>query len=243
MKISFVLVFFRLILGLKIYEPPKSQPPYWADPRIHMFGNDNWFHATVAPIFTTALDKCVYKDSLRAHVCKKYLLPCLPAANATILDIGCGAGLSTEALASVFRDCRVIGIDTSAEMLKVASRRKQLRNMQYELGNGHYYGLEKIDMSLISFMFHEAPQQARISMLQRLSQSVQTVVVLDISQDYTPSRQMLYGEPYLYDYLENIDFDIKKTFKHVFKFVVVPKHATLWVATNNDTTWLHNFQQ
>tara|TARA_B100000482_G_scaffold192482_1_gene181035 strand:- start:12733 stop:13461 length:729 start_codon:yes stop_codon:yes gene_type:complete len=241
MKIS-LLVFFRSILGLKFYEPPKSQPPYWADPRIHMFGNDNWFHANVAPIFTTALDQCVYKDSLRSHICKKYLLPCLPASNATILDIGCGAGLSTEALANSFKSCRVIGIDTSAEMLKVASRRKQSSNIQYELGNGHYYELEQIDVSFISFMFHEVPQQARISMLQRLSHSVQTVVVLDICQDYTPSKQMLFGEPYLYDYLENIDFDIKKSFRHVFKYVVVPKHATLWIATNQDSAWIQRLQ-
>ena len=74
---------------------------------------------------------------------------------------------------------------------------------------------------------------ARLSMLKRLSQSVETVAVLDISQDYKPSRTMLYGEPYLLDYLENINNDMEKCFKHVFKYVIIPKHATLWIGRND----------
>ena len=238
MKVSIALLFFKYLpnWALGLYKAPKSQPPYWADARIHMFGNDNWLHANVAPFFTSALDMCVYNDNIRTHVCKTYLDPHV-TTNSTILDIGCGTGMSTESLASTFEDSHVIGIDTSAQMLKVASRRlikqKHFKNVKYELGNGHYYSLDNIDVSLISFMFHEAPRDARVSMLKRLSEAVETVAVLDISQDYSPSRQMLYGEPYLYDYLENIDTDMEHTFKFVSKYVLVPKHATLWLATNN----------
>lgn len=228
----FLLFNFLPIFCLKAYKAPKLHPPYWSDPRIHMFGNDNLFHANIAPFFTHVLDRCVYKENLRNYVCETYLKPYIKT-NSSILDIGCGTGISTESIATSFRNCSVIGIDTSTQMLKVASRQRKYSNIKYEFGNGHYYTLNNTDMSFISFVFHEVPRDARLSMLRRLSKSIKTVVVLDISQDYIPSRQMLYGEPYLYDYLEHINTDIENIFKFVSKYIIVPNHATLWIATNN----------
>jgi len=34
--------------------------PYWDDPRIHNFGNNNWFSAFVAPLATKLIDLSAY---------------------------------------------------------------------------------------------------------------------------------------------------------------------------------------
>lgn len=225
-----------MICGLTygvMYKAPISQPPYWADPRIHMFGNDSPFHATVAPLFTGFLDSCIYNTNLRTHASKEILSKFLMRDNSTILDIGCGTGPSSRSLSLSFPKSKIFAIDTSSQMLEVASSQRSNHNINYEFGNGHYYSLDNIDMATLMFVLHEAPRDARLSMLKRLSQSVETVAVLDISQDYKPSRTMLYGEPYLLDYLENINNDMEKCFKHVFKYVIIPKHATLWIGRND----------
>jgi len=241
-KVTKPSVMFRKILyslicsltrGIKMYKAPISQPPYWADPRLHMFGNYNSFHANVAPIFTEMLDRFVYNTNLRKHVCEEILSKFLPANNSSILDVGCGSGVSSFSLSTSFNKSNIYAIDTSFEMLKVASSQRSNKNLNYEFGNVHYYSLDNIDMATLMFVLHEVPRDARLSMLKRLSKSVDTVAVLDISQDYSPSRGMLYGEPYLFDYLENINNDMEKSFKCVFKYDIIPKHATLWIGRND----------
>lgn len=54
------------------------------------------------------------------------------------LDVGCGTGLFSIALARALADCRVVGLDLSTGMLRVARRqaaRHSLANVAFELGN------------------------------------------------------------------------------------------------------------
>jgi ubiquinone/menaquinone biosynthesis C-methylase UbiE len=73
----------------------------------------------------------------------------------TILDLGCGTGRFSEALAVHF-DAEVIGIDPSKKMLEQARRKRRDRRIQYELGCGESIPLpdNSVDLIFMSMIFH-----------------------------------------------------------------------------------------
>jgi len=70
-------------------------------------------------------------------------------ARRVCLEIGCGAGRVTWALANRFQ--RVIGIDVSDEMLDFARERVKARNVEFVRGSG--VDLNVIDTNGVSFVF------------------------------------------------------------------------------------------
>ena len=74
----------------------------------------------------------------------------------TILDLGCGTGRFTEALAAQF-DAEVVGIDPSTKMLDQArSKRRDYSRVWYEPGRGEAIPLlnDSIDLIFMSMTFH-----------------------------------------------------------------------------------------
>ena len=73
----------------------------------------------------------------------------------TILDLGCGTGRFSEALAVRF-DAEVIGIDPSKKMLEQARRKRRDRRIRYEIGRGESIRLpaNSVDVICMSMIFH-----------------------------------------------------------------------------------------
>lgn len=210
----------------------KPGPPYWSDPRIHTFGNNNWIHALVAPTFTNSLDKYVYGGNLR-ELCLEYFVKPIIDEPKVILDIGCGTGMSSVAINKVWNNSKITAVDTSHQMISCAKAFQHKKNIQYLHENGHFYGVdEKKDLSTIMFMLHETPQCARLDLLKKLSETSSLTVVVDIATNYSPSEAMLWGEPFLLEYQKNIDTDFKNNFKYVQRHTLVPDHAIMWIASN-----------
>src|SRR5437879_2230437 len=67
----------------------------------------------------------LWMNVVSAHVRKQHIK--------TILDLGCGTGRFSEALAVRF-NAEVIGIDASQKMLEVARRKRRDRRIRYEPG-------------------------------------------------------------------------------------------------------------
>lgn len=167
-------------------------------PHIHMLGNRGFWgsiHAKIAPAFTHFIDKEVYGVEIRKKVLEKY-------QNKTILDMGCGTGISTA--------YNGIGIDTSPEMLSEAKRLYPEKEFYY--GNAENYRPDKaIDIVTCMFMLHEVPSLYRDKILNNARRIAgEKVIVVDISPDYVPSKLMLMGEPYILDYLEHIQPELKE---------------------------------
>ncbi len=72
-----------------------------------------------------------------------------------ILDLGCGTGRFSEALAVYFRS-EVIGIDPSEKMLERAREKKRDGRVTYQHGSAEAISLpsESVDMILMSMSFH-----------------------------------------------------------------------------------------
>jgi len=172
-------------------------PPYWRDPRIHNLGNvglGGWVHALFAPIATSAIDTLAYKGvDIRAK-----LLSNIP--DDSVVDLCCGTGTSTTA--------NGIGIDTSGEMLTMAGIR--YRHKHFEYGNAETWGeTDGAAVATVMFALHEMPREGRRAVLRNaLRVASRHVLVVDIAPHYEPSVSMLTGEPYILEYLENIQQDI-----------------------------------
>jgi len=73
----------------------------------------------------------------------------------TILDLGCGTGRFSEALAVRF-DAEVVGLDPSNKMLEQARRKRRDARVRYELGRGEEIPLpdNSVDLIFMSMVFH-----------------------------------------------------------------------------------------
>ncbi len=67
---------------------------------------------------------------------KRRLVAMLPAlASPVCIDLACGTGDVTFALAERYRQGRVIGVDLTAPMIEVARLRSQLANVEFQVGD------------------------------------------------------------------------------------------------------------
>jgi ubiquinone/menaquinone biosynthesis C-methylase UbiE len=73
----------------------------------------------------------------------------------TILDLGCGTGRFSEALADHF-NAEVVGVDPSTKMLDQARTKQRDRHVRYELGRAEAIPLpdDSVDLIFMSMIFH-----------------------------------------------------------------------------------------
>lgn len=214
--------------------------PYWFDERIHRFGNigvGGWFHALVAPLVTNLIDRLSYDGvdvRKRAHA--------LIRPGSTVLDLCCGTGFSTPAGAT--------GVDTSDCMLGMAKFVHS--DCTFVTGNAETYG-EPFSKDVVTIMFamHEMPRDARKRVLANAARIARhEVVVVDIDpvfklamdptfkQDFrsrVQSESFLSGEPYVLEYLKNIDADVKACARargwQSSDSAIMPGHVRMWKMT------------
>ena len=80
----------------------------------------------------------------------------------TILDLGCGTGRFSEALAIQF-DAEVVGVDPSRKMLEQARRKQRDPRVRYGLGRGEAIPLpdNSVELIFISMIFHHLVDPSR----------------------------------------------------------------------------------
>jgi SAM-dependent methyltransferase len=199
-------IIFKNILALKI------PPPYYYNPCIHNMGNTGvmgTLHAIAAPLFTKVIDKKAYNGrDVRKEIYNEL--------DGSILDLCCGVGFSTKP--------GQIGIDTSKEMLKFANFYNP--GSQYLFGNAENYGEDNsYDYVTCMFSFHEMPNEGHSKIIENsIRIAKKEIIIVDISTNYTPSKLMLAGEPYISNYIDTIDF-LLKDFN---KTTLIQNHVDVW---------------
>ena len=210
-------------------------------PKIHTFGNTGLLgaiHAALAPLETKLIDFSAYRGENVRITIAKGLRQKVGKANANVLDLCCGVGMSTRALQGAFQDAAVIlGVDTSKEMIAMAellSSDSELAKFIVDKPKRTFYGScspdflvgnaeetnllpEVFDSVTIMYSFDEVPHDGRYHLKEacHLLADSCTLAVIDIRRNYEPSPTMLAGEPHV---LEN-KVNNQKQLIAILKFV------------------------
>lgn len=188
--------------------------PYWYNPVIHNLGNTGFLgniHAMATPCITKFIDKKAYSGiDIRKKVYED--------TSGTTCDLCCGTGFSTKPGNT--------GVDTSKEMLRFANFYNP--GSRYLFGNAETYGKDlEFDIVTCMFAFHEIPEEGHRKILNNaLRISKRSVIIVDISTDYKPSKLMLAGEPYTLDYIQNID-NLMESYSFE-KINLIKGHVDIW---------------
>ena len=110
-----------------------------------------------------------------------------------ILDLGCGTGRFSEALAAQF-NVEVAGVDPSVKMLRVASEKRRHPLVYYERGRAEQIPLadESVDLVFISMSMHHFADRAAAARECRRVLSKRGSVVIR-----TPTREQIASYPYV----------------------------------------------
>lgn len=227
-----ILIFILNFLPFcKSLDRPSIYYPY--HPKIHNFGNVGFggrIHALLARPATKLIDIVAYNgENIRNKIIGN-----LDIENPKIIaDFACGVGISTEALLNRYSNASISGIDTSTEMLDIANLFAK-KEINYILDNIEFLQLEtKANLITIMFTMHEIPEESRKHVLLNAYENLEkngSLLIVDIALDYKPSKIMLDGEPYVENYLKNIQNEIKNLFPNNHnQSVVLKNHVTKWL--------------
>ena len=101
-------------------------------------------------------------------------------------------------------------------------------------GNAENYGeADSFDISTMMFATHEMPGGARRRCIRNaLRLARHKFMLVDIWPGFEPNDMMLSGEPYVLDYLANIESDVDASFDkmqwEVTRVDVVENHVRMW---------------
>lgn len=215
----------------KGYETSRTAPFH---PAIHNFGNIGFLgriHAKSARIATFIIDRVAYDGrNMRREVSN--MLRLNHSKDARVLEVGCGVGTLTQELLHV-GFTNITALDTSGVMIEAA--RIAVPGPSYLVKNVVDTNIA-CDVAIVSMVLHEMPQVAHVETIEVLAKCIAfhgEIWLIDIDPNYTPSTSMISGEPYVQDYLENIEETISnvssKNSLHVRTFSIIPDHVRVWV--------------
>ena len=214
-----------------------AKSKYYYDRRIHNFGNiglGGQVHSLLAPYATKLIDdKCYNSVNIRQAILSSYnhnfynnyeRLP-------KLIDLCCGTGTSTYP--------GQLGIDSSEPMLRIA--KKKNKNTQFIKNNAENYGQpQEFDTATLMFAFHEMPNYAHHKIIKNAKKITKhDIIIVDISPNYSPSKLMLSGEPYLLNYKATIQ---QLLTDHQFNYVeYIQNHVGLWTFSHNNNNLISLF--
>jgi len=233
-----LVTMYKLLLLLLTHKinVTTAKSKYYYNRRIHNFGNiglGGHIHSLLAPYATKLIDnKCYNSVNIRQSILSNYnqdfyknheRLP-------KLIDLCCGTGSSTYS--------GQLGIDTSQQMLSVATLRQTNKissSSQFILGNAENYGTSKeFDTATLMFAFHEMPNYAHHKIIKNAKRITKhDILIVDISPNYSPSKLMLSGEPYLLNYKATIQ-ELLAQQQFVY-LEYIPNHVGLWIYSHNTT--------
>lgn len=107
-----------------------------------------------------------------------------------VLDIGCGTGLLTVAIAERYPRATVVGIDASKPMIRVANRKRRRDNCNYRqaLAEELPYDAETFDAVTSALFFHHVDRELKVRCLCEVLRVLKPggrLIVADMDRPYT----------------------------------------------------------
>lgn len=217
----------------KVQNPDLQYPDYYTT-SFHAYdeGNLSWkaawevesaSHAVHARIWSKDKGE-VSGDSMLRQSYNQAILEKLTITPSTILDLGCGVGMSTFALQEIYPQAQVTGVDLSPYFLAVARYRSQQKqqNVNWIHAAAEATGLPDCSFDLVSacLMFHELPTTAAQNIITEARRLLRPGGYLTIMDMNPRSQTFLKMPPYVLTLLKSTEpyldryfaLDIEQTF-------------------------------
>lgn len=194
---------------LEALQNPTLQYPAYYTTSFHAYdeGNLGWQPAMEVEVAAKAVHAKLWPGARAtgdAQLRQSYhdvLTAQIPHTPATIVDLGCGVGMSTEALQALYPQAHITGVDLSPYFLAVAQYRQQEQpavrtaSITWHHAAAEQTGLPAASWDLVSacLMFHELPQTAARAILQeayRLLKPGGYLAIMDMNPQSEVYRQM-----------------------------------------------------
>jgi ubiquinone/menaquinone biosynthesis C-methylase UbiE len=202
-----------------IENPELTYPDYYlASFHAYDKGNLEWLAAWEVESAAYAVHSTIWKetdgvnlqgDSKLRQAYHRVLLEQINPAPQTILDIGCSVGMSTFALAELYPQAQITGLDLSPYYLAVANYQSQKQNkpVTWVHAAGENTGLPAQSFDFVSafLIFHELPQSAAQGILKeahRLLKPGGYLGIMDMNPFSEIYRQM---PPYILTLLKSTE--------------------------------------
>lgn len=113
----------------------------------------------------------------------RFLLSQVPAAAVDVLEVGCGLGRLTAALAGGTR--QVVGMDVSPEMIERARQKARGRRVSFVCGDfaEHDFGARKFDCVISAATLHHMREDAAVARMAALLRPGGRLVIHDLRRD------------------------------------------------------------
>ncbi|MBE9063347.1 class I SAM-dependent methyltransferase [cf. Phormidesmis sp. LEGE 11477] len=207
-----------------IADPTVQYPPYYTT-KFHAYdeGNLGWLPAMEVDVAARAVHAKIWTDersgingdaSLRAsyhQILSGYFNEIAAAAPNDIIDLGCGVGMSSIAIAEAFPNAQVTGVDLSPYFLTVGQYRlKQLAQplaVRWKHAAAEATGLKASSADLVSafLVFHELPTSAAKDLLAEAARLVRPgghFAIMDMNPASPIYREM---PPYVFTLLKSTE--------------------------------------
>lgn len=219
-----------------VQDPDLDYPGYYHQ-SFHAYeeGNLSWqaaweLEVAAKTVHSKLWDEVDVKGDERLRKSYHDIVQELPLQPQQIVDLGCGVGLSTEALQGVYPDADITGVDLSPYFLAVARQRRQnvvkpLKPLTWRHAPAEATGLPAESADLVSafLMFHELPQQPSRQIFAEARRLLRTggyFTMMDMNPGSEVYRRMptyiltllKSTEPYLDDYFQ---FDVVQALQDV----------------------------
>jgi ubiquinone/menaquinone biosynthesis C-methylase UbiE len=234
-------------------EDPELQYPCYYLTSFHAYetGNMSWEAATEVEVAAYAVHAQIWgkpgDNTGDARLRQSYhdvLLQHLPNCPTRIVDLGCGAGMSTFALQKTFPKAELTGVDLSPYFLSVAQYQGQQKQYvpTWKHAAAEQSGLADASYDLVStcLMLHELPQSATLAVLKEARRLVRPGGFLSV-MDMNPRSEIFLKmppyiltllkstEPYLDEYF-SLDLEaaiVQMGFQQPLVSFNTPRHRTL----------------
>ncbi len=237
---------------LKVENPQLDYPEYYIRP-FHAYddGNLGWDAATEVEVAAYAVHSRVWGDTNAkgdALLRQSYhdLVQAQVKYPQDILDLGCSVGMSTLALAEIYPDAKITGLDLSPYFLAIAdcniSKSALSKNINLIHAAAEITGLpdQAFDLISIFLVCHELPQTSTLEILaevKRLLRPHGHLAIMDMnpnSEIYAKMPPYILTllkstEPYLDQYfsLDLEDAIAKSGFQNISIIANSPRHRTV----------------
>jgi demethylmenaquinone methyltransferase/2-methoxy-6-polyprenyl-1,4-benzoquinol methylase len=176
---------------------------------------------------------------------KRRIVALLPRHPERSLDLACGTGISTLAIADRFPDCRVIGVELRAEYLEIARKKIQtlgVRNVEFVLSRAEDYRCpEPFDCVVASYLAKYADLKRLIPVTKELLKEGGLLLMHDFT--YPPKACLVWIWRLYFWVLQHVGARFFPTWREIFYGLPRLIEHTRWIAELTEALDANGFQK